>query len=174
MKNILVATDGSRPADKAVAFAADLARRFDAELTVTHVATPERISAEDRHLIETEYAAELAQRVKGIQPGATIDVEEYAPSTSLQEQATAVIHDLLGERLLESIETTLHEKGPIRVSCVLRHGDPAREILTLADEIDADLIVLASRGLGEMQALLLGSISNKVAHMARHSVVLVR
>lgn len=174
MKNILVATDGSQPARKAVDFAADLARRFDAQLTVTHVATPNRISAEDRHLIETEYAADLAQRMKGLRPAATSDLEEFTPSTSLQEQTTAVIHDLLGERLLESVEVTAREQGVSRVSCVLRHGEPAREILTLADEIGADLIVLASRGLGEMQALLLGSVSNKVAHMARHSVVLVR
>lgn len=174
MKNILVATDGSQPAQKAVAFAADLARKFDAELTVTHVAGDSRISEADQHLIETEYAADLAQKMKNRRPPGVSDLEVMAPIPSLHEEASAAIHDLLGERLLETVEGTLREQGAIRVSCILRHGDPAREILALADEINADLIVLASRGLGEMQALLLGSISNKVAHMARHSVVLVR
>jgi nucleotide-binding universal stress UspA family protein len=57
---------------------------------------------------------------------------------------------------------------------VLAHGDPAKTILSIADEDNIDLIVIASRGHGEIQALLLGSVSNKVAHMAHCPVLLVR
>ena len=53
-------------------------------------------------------------------------------------------------------------------------GDPAREIVAYADEIDADLIVVGSRGLGTIGSALLGSVSHKLLHEAKRPVMVVR
>jgi len=47
-------------------------------------------------------------------------------------------------------------------------------VIDAADENDADLIVLGSRGLTEFKGLLLGSVSNKVVHGARCPVLVVK
>ena len=46
-------------------------------------------------------------------------------------------------------------------------GDAAENLLAVADAIDADLIVMGRRGVGAAQALVLGSVSQAVAHGAR-------
>ena len=53
-------------------------------------------------------------------------------------------------------------------------GIPADEIVAYADTIDADLIVLGSRGRGAIATALLGSVSRGVLHEARRPVLVVR
>ncbi|RVH85207.1 universal stress protein, partial [Sinorhizobium medicae] len=53
-------------------------------------------------------------------------------------------------------------------------GDYAETILAVADEVDADLIVVGSRGLGGLRGLLVGSVSQKVVQHADCSVLVVR
>jgi nucleotide-binding universal stress UspA family protein len=56
----------------------------------------------------------------------------------------------------------------------LRRGDAATEILQLAKEKHIDLIVAGSRGLSQVSAWLLGSVSRKLIHYAKCSVLVVR
>jgi nucleotide-binding universal stress UspA family protein len=56
----------------------------------------------------------------------------------------------------------------------LLRGNPADEIVTYADDIDADLIVMGSRGHGAVANALLGSVSHGVLHHARRPVLIVR
>ena len=53
-------------------------------------------------------------------------------------------------------------------------GNAARQIVAYADEIDADLIVVGSRGLGSVEGTLLGSVSRKVLLDAKRPVLVVR
>jgi nucleotide-binding universal stress UspA family protein len=53
-------------------------------------------------------------------------------------------------------------------------GGAARRIIDYANEIDADLIVVGSRGLGPVGGTLLGSVSRKVLHDAKRPVLIVR
>jgi nucleotide-binding universal stress UspA family protein len=53
-------------------------------------------------------------------------------------------------------------------------GGAARRIIDYANEIDADLIVVGSRGLGAIGGTLLGSVSRKVLHDAKRPVLIVR
>jgi nucleotide-binding universal stress UspA family protein len=53
-------------------------------------------------------------------------------------------------------------------------GDPAGEILSAAESSGVDAITVGSRGMGELKALLLGSVSNKVTHLAHCTVMIVR
>jgi nucleotide-binding universal stress UspA family protein len=56
----------------------------------------------------------------------------------------------------------------------LRAGDPAQEIISVADDRGADLIVTGTRGLGGIDRLLLGSVARNVITHARCSVLVLR
>jgi nucleotide-binding universal stress UspA family protein len=68
----------------------------------------------------------------------------------------------------------LAEERGIDAKTKLLVGDPAREIVAYAEEIDADLIVVGSRGLGKVGSALLGSVSHKLLHEAKRPVMVVR
>jgi nucleotide-binding universal stress UspA family protein len=68
----------------------------------------------------------------------------------------------------------LAEERGIEARTKLLAGDPAHEIVAYADEIDADLIVVGSRGLGKIGSALLGSVSHKLLHEAKRPVMVVR
>jgi nucleotide-binding universal stress UspA family protein len=52
-------------------------------------------------------------------------------------------------------------------------GHPAERLAELADEEDADLIVVGSRGRGAMKAVFLGSVSHNLIGVARRPVLIV-
>jgi len=53
-------------------------------------------------------------------------------------------------------------------------GYAAREIVNDAIEVDADVIVMGSRGRGDIAGLLLGSTAHKVIHLSDRPVLVVR
>jgi nucleotide-binding universal stress UspA family protein len=55
----------------------------------------------------------------------------------------------------------------------LREGQPAEEIITLAEELDADLVVVGSRRAGRVKRLITGSVSEGVVHRASCPVLIV-
>jgi nucleotide-binding universal stress UspA family protein len=59
-------------------------------------------------------------------------------------------------------------------ACKLLQGVAAEEILKLATSEKADLIVIGSRGLTEVRAFLLGSVSDKVSHHAKIPTLIVK
>ena len=60
------------------------------------------------------------------------------------------------------------------VDTLIRPGSPADEIIDAAKELGADLIVIGSRGWGEIRSVLLGSVSERVLHLAHCPVLIVR
>jgi nucleotide-binding universal stress UspA family protein len=52
-------------------------------------------------------------------------------------------------------------------------GDPADALLGLCDDIDADLLVVGSRGMHGARRFLLGSVSSRCVHHANRSVLIV-
>lgn len=53
-------------------------------------------------------------------------------------------------------------------------GYAAREIMNDADEVNANVIVMGSRGRGDLAGLLLGSTAHKVIHLSDRPVLVVR
>jgi nucleotide-binding universal stress UspA family protein len=86
------------------------------------------------------------------------------------------------ERLAEEMEgeaaTHLREvvatlPQDLSVTTILRHGDPAEEILRLVREQPVDLICMGARGRGRVTGALLGSVSTAVLHHSPVPVVVL-
>jgi len=65
-------------------------------------------------------------------------------------------------------------EGGVAVEKCPRQGDPADAILDVAEERDADLIVVGNKGMTGAKRFLLGSVPNKVSHHAPCSVLIIR
>ena len=88
-------------------------------------------------------------------------VDEYS---SRDRDATAVAVVRTAEDAMQRTKEELHTTTP--VDTLLRRGSPAEEIVRCAEESGATLLVMGSRGWGEMHAVLLGSVSERVLHTA--------
>jgi len=88
---------------------------------------------------------------------------------------TAIVRELEteGRAILAKGEETVRSQG-LSVEVRLRQGVPAEELLRAAVDEKADLIVLGSRGLSQVKAFLLGSVSDKVSHHAKCPTLIVR
>ena len=88
---------------------------------------------------------------------------------------TAIVRELEedGKAVLTKGEESVKAQG-IPVETRLRQGVPAEELLRAAADEKADLIVLGSRGLSQVKAFFLGSVSDKVSHHAKCPTLIVR
>ena len=77
------------------------------------------------------------------------------------------------ENLLYSAITRMG-LSPSSVSTLIREGDPKQTVLKVADEVQADLIVMGSRGLGRLQSILANSTSQYVFQLSTRPMLLVR
>jgi nucleotide-binding universal stress UspA family protein len=77
----------------------------------------------------------------------------------------------LHKKLIDSFFTP---NSGILIESKILHGDPAAKIVKYAEEINADLIVVGTRGHGRVASALLGSVSEKVAHNSKRSVLIVK
>jgi nucleotide-binding universal stress UspA family protein len=82
----------------------------------------------------------------------------------LREVAESVLARAAGELGSRGVEVETHA----------REGEPASVIMEVAQEQNADLIVVGARGLTAIQRFLLGSVSSKLSHHAPCSVMIVR
>jgi len=92
---------------------------------------------------------------------ADMRVAESAPELSLEE-FKAALHDE-GEKVTAALERRVTD-ADIDAETALRDGIPDDEILTYAEDIDADLIVMGSHGKTQRERLLVGSVTDRVLH----------
>jgi nucleotide-binding universal stress UspA family protein len=79
----------------------------------------------------------------------------------------------LARLIQQDLENVLLPSG-IKVSSVIKEGDPKQLLLAQSEEWSADCIIVGSRGLGRLKRLLLGSVSTVLAQRAHCSVEVVR
>lgn len=77
-------------------------------------------------------------------------------------------------KFLETRVEQLRQETETAVHAHLRLGAPEKEIVELAEEIDAGLVILGSRGLGGIRRALMGGVSDAVVRHARCPVLVVR
>lgn len=63
---------------------------------------------------------------------------------------------------------------PVNVTTLVREGDTKQTVLKVAEEVDADLIVMGSRGLNRLQSILSNSASQYVFQLSTRPMLLVR
>jgi nucleotide-binding universal stress UspA family protein len=143
-RSIVVGTDGSDTATQAVRQAADLASAVGASLELVSAYEP---------VSEQRLAGERRQAPEDLQWA--IGPREDVDTT------------------LEAAAAIARERG-VTVELRPRQGDPADAILDVAEEHDADLIVVGNKGMTGAKRFLLGSVPNKVSHHAPCSVLIIR
>jgi nucleotide-binding universal stress UspA family protein len=148
---ILLATDGSSEAQLAAQTAADLAQKTDSELHVVYVGG------------EGFYETPLVE-LATLEP--TWIAREYSDLVSDIERTERELLD-------EEVQKVLAAGGTV-TQAHLSMGKAAPEIVALADEIGAGLIVMGSRGQGGISRALLGSVSESVVKHAHCPVLVVR
>jgi nucleotide-binding universal stress UspA family protein len=144
---ILLATDGSKEAELASSSAADLAERTGSELHVVYVG----------HMPPVFYES----------PGT------WALDPDLQRRMQGSIEEEAKARLDAQVQRVREAGGEV-TGAHARLGRPDAEIVGLAEELGAGLIVLGSRGHGPLRSALMGSVSDSVIRHARCPVMVVR
>jgi len=175
LKTILVATDGSDHAVKALELAADLAEKYKARMVLLHVLMRDATAVDVRNLVDvSELPEEMQEELKRLEK---IPLETASISGAYADVPVPVpreILDAVGMRITENARKTAADKGVEQISTVISAGDPAKRILETAKAENADMIVLGSRGFGDLRGLLLGSVSHKVSHLSECTCITVK
>jgi universal stress protein A len=144
IKSILLPTDFSECAGRALSYAASLARQFSASIICVHVVEPVMPTVGYAGLTEPLPIADLSEQ--------------------LEESA---------ERELPKIAACDECKG-LEIEEVITHGDAAAEIVRVAGERKVDLIVIASHGRTGLGRILFGSTAESVVRHAPCPVLVVK
>ncbi|MDR9395226.1 universal stress protein [Roseovarius sp. SYSU LYC5161] len=141
---LLVPFDGSVGAEAALDKAAELATLCGAELNILTVY---------RHhsMLEASFSM-----VRASDPGNIDD--------AMQDHAKEVA---------EHAKNRAKAAGVEKVRAFVKAGQPARTIVSFADQHGNDCIVIGSRGMGSVEGYLLGSVSHKVTGLSKVPVLVV-
>ena len=138
LKRILVATDASHAANRAIDLAADLAAKYGSSLDILHVVRQMQLPLELMKMARVEKIA-----------GREADILEF-----------------VAKKILNDAEERAEKKGAKDIHTAMVTGDPATAIVKHAKRHNVDLIVMGSRGLGKVKEVFLGSVSRKVCNLS--------
>ena len=147
INKILVAIDGSKTADSALDFALDLAKKYSAETLIVSVLDVISLSLVSRGML-------------------------FSPTST-----TKYLEDLEAfykKVLTDALKKAKKLKVKLKISKKLLKGRAADKIVETANRGSFDLIVIGSRGLGEIKEFFLGSVSDRVADEAKCPVLIVK
>ncbi len=143
-KRILVAVDGSKGANDALRLAAGLQKLCDGELLVLTVYRHHSLLEASMSMVRPEEPENLDHVMRD--------------------------HAM---KVAEEAKELAHMEGTGKVRGFVKSGQPARTIVRFGEEHDANLIIVGSRGLGDVEGFLLGSVSHKVTSLAKCPVLVV-
>ena len=143
-KRIVVGTDGSETAGEAVRQAVELAEATGATLEIVSAFEP----------VPQSRLREEAGEIPG----------DIAHAVGPREDVNGIVEAAAGAARQKDVEAHTH----------VREGDPADSILDVAEEVNADLVLVGNKGMTGARRFLLGSVPNKISHHAPCSVLIVR
>jgi nucleotide-binding universal stress UspA family protein len=146
-RHILVATDGSALAEKAVSCGTKLAAALGARLTAAHVGAP---------YAPPLYAGDFV-------PSTFLSSEEH--ETRVREAADEILKRAAAQAAKENVPCTTD-------FAVADH--PYEGVIQIAQRNQCDLIVIASHGRSGWSAVLLGSETQKMLSRSRTDVLVIR
>lgn len=142
-RSIVVGTDGSDTATEAVRHAARLAASCEATLTVVTGYTPD--------------------------PHGVARAQQEAP----EDIKWRITDSAAAEEKVDAACREARAAGADDVQWRTGDGDPAGVLLDAARAVDADVIVVGSKGMASPARFILGSVPNKVSHHAPCDVLIV-
>ncbi|MDF1609279.1 universal stress protein [Hoeflea sp. YIM 152468] len=143
-ERILVAVDGSEGSKKALMLASKLQQTCGCELLILTVFRHHSLLEASTSMVRPEDPENLDDSMR-----------DYAKDVAEEAKKIAA------------------EAGADQVRAFVKAGQPARMIVQFAQDHKVDLIIVGSRGLGDMQGFLLGSVSHKVTSLASIPVMVV-
>lgn len=147
IKNILVAIDGSKSAERALDFALDLATKYSAKIVLISVFAPLSVSMITLGIGLSP--VNLAGHIDGLM-------------------------DFRKKILSDALKKARNSNSELVVTKILAEGRPSDKIVETAKEQQCDLIVIGSRGLGGIKEFFLGSVSDRVADHAQCPVLIIK
>jgi nucleotide-binding universal stress UspA family protein len=141
---IVVGTDGSETAAEAVRTAVELAKLSKAKLEIVSAYEP----------VPQSRLREESEGISG----------DVSHSVNPREDVQLVLDNAAAEAKKAKVEVVTHP----------REGDPADAILDVAEENDADLVLVGNKGMTGARRFLLGSVPNKISHHAPCDVWIVK
>lgn len=150
-KKILIATDGSEHTEKAIIHAIELAKITGAQLHAVYV-------------------------ISLVSPPGTLEIRSDPESCRIIDASIDGLRKILrheGEEAIKYISQQAKRDG-VDVREWILEGQPAKEILKLAEEESIDLIVMGTLGRSGIEKFLLGSVADKVIRGSKIPVLVVR
>lgn len=148
-RKLLVPLDGTDAAARALPYAVELARRFDAALVLVDV-----VPTRDTTLA---LAADIASGA--MTDPALIAAEVSARETAARGYITAVAEELAAQG--------------VQVAAVVAQGAEGRGVVDVARREGADLIVMAAHGHGPLGRLVFGNVTEDVIHHSPAPVLVI-
>ncbi len=146
INNLLVATDGSEHAKKALELGADIASKYGATVYLVHAAPETEIAGEAKGLMEAEHMTGKPIRV-------------------YMEQ--------IGGRIINEARDDLYSRGVRKIESTVLLGNPAREILGYAKEKRVDMIIVGHNGWAKGNELYGRKIARRISRDADCTCVTV-
>ena len=146
IESILVATDASPAANRALALAIDMSTKYDATLHIIYVIRDMQLPAKLRKMAEVENIAD----------------------------ARGDVLMFVANQVLDDASSRASKRGVKVIKTHVGSGDPSSAIIAYARRRKIGLVVLGTRGLSSTQGMLLGSVSRKVLNLSKLNCLVVQ
>ena len=177
MKSILVTTDGSSYAGEAIELACDLAEKHKASLKLLHVFLKDKAPADLLRLpLLEDLGTDVVETLRQLdrEPANRPTAAELMRDPNRPDKYAP--HDILaaiGDGILTAAQRQVRARGLDCDVLAIGEGDTAQCIVESARREQIDTIVMGSRGLGSIEAMTFGSVSQTVCHDAPCTCIMV-
>jgi nucleotide-binding universal stress UspA family protein len=155
-----VGVDGSENSEKALDYALEIADKFSASVHILNVFQPPPEFGYQLNMFQQSPASGNPQEPVGYQSSIGSFIKDLR-----------VMHEGV---LSKAVDRATKLKPVLKITGELKEGDAPSQIVETAANGQFDLIVIGHRGDSRIKELFLGSTSERVAHLARCAVLIIK